>query len=119
MSLIAVFCGEHGPLIAQHATSPLSTTQRATSSRRERNVQRHNVAKTTDHLRIAQRTSDAPPPETHRERNRTDTTCYEDSCRNIVGHRFHRWVEKPVQLAALQRQDAPPTFTDSWALMGG
>ena len=38
-----------------------------------------------------------------------DTTCYEDSCRNTIGH---RWMEKSVQLGALWRQVAPPAFTD-------
>ena len=37
----------------------------------------------------------------------TNTTCYEASCRKIIGH---RWVEKSVQLAALHRQVAPPAL---------
>ena len=51
------------------------------------------------------------------ESNRINgTACYEAWCRNILGH---GWMEKSVQLAALRRRDAPPAFTDYWALMNG
>ena len=44
------------------------------------------------------------------ELNRINTTCYQVPCRNIIGRER---VEKSVQLDALWRQVAPPTFPET------